>query len=74
MACYDWRTSPNVDVGTDGTHLQRAQALVEQAYNNTNGTRVYLHAHSNGAIYALSLLSNTSAAWRQKYVGTQSSA
>ncbi|KAK9828191.1 hypothetical protein WJX74_002433 [Apatococcus lobatus] len=68
VACYDWRTSPNVDVGADGIHLQNAQRLVEMAYNNTNGTKVYLHAHSNGAIYALSLLNSTLAAWRQKYI------
>ena len=69
VACYDWRTSPFTDVGSDGAHLQRARQLVEQAYNNTNGTRVYLMAHSNGPIYALGLLSSMSASWRQKYIG-----
>ena len=69
VACYDWRTTPFTDVGSDGAHLQRARSLVEQAYNNTNGTKVYLMAHSNGPLYALALLSSMSAQWRQTYIG-----
>ena len=69
VACYDWRATPFTDVGSDGAHLQRARSLVEQAYNNTNGTKVYLMAHSNGPLYALALLSSMSAQWRQTYIG-----
>ncbi|KAK9838584.1 hypothetical protein WJX84_005037, partial [Apatococcus fuscideae] len=68
VACYDWRTTPFTDVGSDGAHLQRAQSLVEQAYNNSNGTKVYLMAHSNGPLYVLALLASMSAQWRQTYV------
>lgn len=62
------RTSPYQDVVTDGAHLERAAALVEQAYANT-GLPVYLGGHSNGPLYALALLNSKSAEWRAKYIG-----
>ena len=61
--------APFADVSADGTHIQNTKALVETAYNNTNGTRVYLVGHSNGPVYALGLLTSQTAAWRDKYVG-----
>ena len=69
VACYDWRTTPGVDVGSDGPHLQRAQELVEAAYTNSGGLPVYLVGHSNGPLYALALVRAMSAEWRQKYIG-----
>ncbi len=53
---------------TDGPHLERAAALVEEAYGNT-GLPVYLGGHSNGPLYALALLNSKSAEWRAKYIG-----
>ena len=69
VACYDWRTTPYQDVGTDGPHLQRAQQLVEAAYNNSGGLPVYLIGHSNGPLYALALLRAMTPEWRGKYIG-----
>lgn len=71
MACYDWRTTPYADVGTDGAHLARARQLVEQAYANSGGLPVYLLGHSNGPLYALALLRTMTVEWRAKYVGEQ---
>lgn len=69
MACYDWRTNPGIDVGTDGPHLENARQLMETAYSNGGGLPVYLGGHSNGPIYALALLHSMSADWIAKYVG-----
>ncbi len=69
VACYDWRMSPFTNVGSDGNQLQNYRQMVEQAYNNTNGTKVYLMGHSNGPVYPLALLSSQSAQWRQQYIG-----
>ena len=71
VACYDWRTTPDIDVGSDGPHLLRAQQLVEAAYTNSGGLPVYLAGHSNGPVYALALLRRMTAEWRAKYVGEQ---
>lgn len=62
------RTTPYQDVVTDGAHLARSYALVEEAYSNT-GLPVYLMGHSNGPLYALALLHNAPAEWRSKYIG-----
>ena len=67
---YGCRTSPYQDVVTDGPHLERAAALVEEAYANT-GLPVYLGGHSNGPLYALALLSSKPAEWKAKYIGKQ---
>lgn len=76
MACYDWRTSPDVAVANGdigGADLERAQGLVESAYNNSGGTPVYLGGHSNGPVYALALLHKMPADWVAKYIGEASS-
>lgn len=72
VACYDWRTNPDVAVvngNSGGADLDIAQELVETAYNNSGGLPVYLAGHSNGPIYALALLRKMSAEWIEQYVG-----
>ncbi len=61
MACYDWRLAPNVSVGNLGnlpTAIQASKGLVEEAYASDSNTKVYLAAHGNGVLYALSLLNS----------------
>ena len=58
MACYDWRLAPDVSVGNLSTAIQQSKGLVEEAYASDSNTKVYLAAHGNGVLYALSLLNS----------------
>ena len=58
VACYDWRLAPNVSVGNLTTAIEASKGLVEEAYASDSNTKVYLAAHGNGVLYALSLLNS----------------
>ena len=58
VACYDWRLAPNMSVGNLSTAIQASKGLVEEAYASDSNTKVYLAAHGNGVLYALSLLNS----------------
>ena len=58
MACYDWRLAPDVSAGNLSTAIQASKGLVEAAYASDSNTKVYLAAHGNGVLYALSLLNS----------------
>lgn len=63
VAGYDARLTPDL-----GGFLARTKRLVERTYAENGNRPVHLVGHSNGPIYAQYLLTNTSRAWKAKYV------
>lgn len=63
VAGYDSRLTPDM-----GDFLQRTVKLIEQTYADNGNTPVHLVGHSNGPLYAQFLLTQTSQAWKNKYI------
>lgn len=68
FACYDWRASPTADLILNHKLVPMAKSLVEDAYQRSNGTRVFLIGHSNGPVIAQHFLNEMDIAWREKHV------
>jgi lecithin-cholesterol acyltransferase len=68
-ACYDWRTTPDTDVIPNSNFMEDTRAMIERAYYESGGTKVFLLGHSNGPIMAQYFLVHVDAGWRETYIG-----
>jgi len=63
VAGYDARLTPDM-----ADFLGRSKRLIEETYRQNGGRPVHVVGHSNGPIYIQYLLTNTTTAWKQKYI------
>lgn len=63
VAGYDARLTPDMN-----DFVKRTKKLIEKTYHQNGNTPVHLVGHSNGPLYTQYLLTNTSQAWKDKYV------